>query len=116
MNPRSFTVENFVRLPVEKAVMAGISVATPASIAVRGVRPGQEVPAHTHPDGQDAWVMLRGSLTCCLGNGQRRVIRSGDVDAADRNEVHGAINEGREDAVFLSICSAPKPGWVKAAP
>ncbi|MSU63982.1 MAG: cupin domain-containing protein [Pedosphaera sp.] len=73
-------------------------------------------PAHLHPDGQDTWVMLQGELTCYLGNGERRTIRAGDVDVADREQVHGAINESRLDAVFVSIYSAPKLGWVKAPP
>jgi hypothetical protein len=38
------------------------------------------------------------------------------VDVADREEVHGARNEGTEDAVFLSIYNAAKLGWKKAEP
>lgn len=59
--------------------------------------------------------MLRGELTYYLGGGRRATIRAGDVDVADREQVHGAVNEGREDAVFLSIYNAPELGWVKAA-
>ena len=27
--------------------------------------------AHTHPDGQDTWVMRHGELTCYLGDGRK---------------------------------------------
>jgi quercetin dioxygenase-like cupin family protein len=116
MNPRLLNARQLVRFADDKATVTELSVTGHASIAVWGVRSGQEVPAHLHPDGQDTWVMVEGELTYYLGNGQRRVIRAGDVDVADENEVHGAINESGADAVFLSIYSAPKLGWKKAEP
>jgi len=116
MNERIFTVEDHVRFSDEKAVVTEIITTTSSSIAVWGVRPGQEVEAHFHPDGQDTWIMLRGTLTYYLGGGQKRTLSTGQVDVADRGEVHGAINEGNEDAVFLSIYSAPKIGYVKTSP
>ena len=116
MIERTFNAERLVRFSDAKATVTEI-VATPHSrIAVWGVRPGQEVPAHIHPDGQDTWVMLRGELTYYLGNGQRCTIRTGEFDIADVNEVHGAVNEAAEDAVFLSIYNAPDIGWQKATP
>jgi quercetin dioxygenase-like cupin family protein len=116
MSNRIFNVEQTVRFSEAKATVTELSVTDFTSIAVWGVRPGQEVPAHTHPDGQDTWVMMRGELTYYLGGGRRRVIRAGDVDVADKNQVHGARNESEADAVFLSIYSAPKLGWEKAEP
>jgi quercetin dioxygenase-like cupin family protein len=116
MNARTFNAEKLARFSDDKATLTEICLTDHASIAVWGVRPGQEVPAHKHPDGQDTWVMVKGELTYYLGNGQRRIIRVGDVDVANRNEVHGAINETDGDAIFLSIYSAPKLGWEKAEP
>lgn len=116
MRERIYNAEQFVCFSGEKAAVTEIVVTPHSSIAVWGVRPGQEVPAHTHPDGQDTWVMLRGKLTYYLGNGQRRVIRAGEIDVARPNEVHGAVNESADDAVFLSIYNAPKLGWHAASP
>jgi quercetin dioxygenase-like cupin family protein len=113
---RTFNIEKFLQFSDVKAAVTEI-VATPHSrIAVWGVRPGQEVPAHSHPGGQDTWIMLRGELTYYLGNGARRIIRAGDLDIAGVGDVHGAINEGAEDAVFLSIYNAPEIGWERAVP
>lgn len=116
MSDRIYNAEQLVRFSVEKATVTELSITGFTSIAVWGVRPGQEVPAHTHPDGQDTWVMVRGELCYYLGDGQRRTIRADDVGVADKNQVHGASNESTADAVFLSIYSAPKLGWEKAEP
>ena len=116
MSERTYNVEKLVRFSDAKATVTEIVITAHSSIAVWGVRPGQEVPAHTHPDGQDTWVMVRGELTYYLGNGGRRVIRAGEIDVASPDEVHGAINESEADAVFLSIYNAPKLGWHAANP
>lgn len=113
---RTFDVESLVRFSSEKAIVTEISVTEHSSIAVWGVHPGQQVPAHTHPDGQDTWIMVRGELTYYLGNGEKKVISPGQIDVAERLQIHGAINEGTEDAVFLSIYSAPSLKVISATP
>lgn len=116
MKPRTFNIEQSVAFSDTSAQVREIVVTSASRIAVWGVRPGQSVPAHRHPNGQDTWIVLQGELTYLLGNGLRQVIRAGDLDVADTNEVHGAVNEGVEDAIFLSIYSSPEIGWEKAEP
>ncbi len=116
MLERSIDALAHVRFSDSNATVTELSATDFGSVAVWGVRPGQEVPAHFHPDGQDTWVVLRGSLTYFVGNGQTREIHAGTVDIADRREVHGARNSGVEDAVFLSIYSARSLKTVKATP
>ncbi|RHX85743.1 cupin domain-containing protein [Leptospira stimsonii] len=113
-NQRIFDAEQLVRFSDEKATVTEVAVTSLSSIAVWGVRPGQEVPAHTHPDGQDTWIVLRGSLTYFLGGGQSRTISAGQIDIAVPNQIHGAKNLGNVDAVFLSIYSAPTLSVVPA--
>lgn len=113
---RTFDIEKLVRFSEEKAIVTEISVTKHSSIAVWGVRPGQQVSAHTHPDGQDTWIVIRGELTYYLGNGQKKIIAAGQIDVAEPSQVHGAINEGSEDAVFLSIYSAPSLAVIAASP
>ena len=116
MKQRTFDPESLVKFSDAKATVTEIVVTEHSSIAVWGVRPGQEVPAHIDPDGQDTWMMIRGALTYYLGNGERKAIRAGQIDVADHHQVHGAVNEGGEDAVFVSLYSAPNLGWEKATP
>jgi quercetin dioxygenase-like cupin family protein len=113
---RTFDIERFVRFSEEQAVVTDIAITEHASIAVWGVRPGQQVMAHTHPDGQDTWIMLRGELSYYLGDGQRATVTAGQIDIAEPFQVHGAINEGSENAVFLSIYSAPQLAVAAASP
>jgi len=60
--------------------------------------------------------MIRGELTYYLGDGRKKIIRAGQCDVAEQDQIHGAKNEGAGDAVFLSVYSAPKLGWVAASP
>ncbi len=76
-----------------------------------GVKPGQEVEAHTHPGGQDTWIVMQGELTYYLGNGKTKRIRAGQIDVALKNEVHGCVNEGNQDVVFISIYSPREIGF-----
>lgn len=113
---RLFDVENLVQFSDEKAIVTEILTTKHSSIAVWGVRPGQQVPAHIHPDGQDTWIVVRGELTYYLGNGEKKIISAGQIDVAEPSQVHGAINLGTEDAVFISIYSAPTLKVVSASP
>jgi quercetin dioxygenase-like cupin family protein len=37
----------------------------------------------------------------------------GEVAIADQHQIHGAVNNSSEDAVFISIYSAPQIGYQK---
>ncbi|PSF31442.1 cupin domain-containing protein [Aphanothece hegewaldii CCALA 016] len=113
---RTFDVASLVRFSQEKAIVTEIAITEYSSIAVWGVLPGQQVPAHFHPDGQDTWVMIKGELTYYLGDGQKKIISAGQIDVAVPLQVHGAINEGHDDAIFLSIYSAPTLKVIAASP
>ena len=103
MNNRIFSLESHVRFSDTSATVTEIIQTENSSIAIWGVKPGQIVQAHLHPDGQDTWVMLRGTLTYYLGNGESQNLNTGEVAIADKNQVHGAVNNSHKDAVFVSI-------------
>ncbi|GAA6620737.1 cupin domain-containing protein [Scytonema sp. NUACC26] len=113
---RTFDIEQLVQFSDEKATVTEIIITPHSSIAVWGVQPGQEVPAHIHPDGQDTWIIVRGELTYYLGDGQKKVVSAGQIDIAEPLQVHGAVNEGTQDTVFLSIYSASSLAVVPASP
>ncbi|MGL5035767.1 MAG: cupin domain-containing protein [Microcystaceae cyanobacterium] len=110
-NQRIFDLENLVRFSDQSATVTQVIETENASIAVWGVQPGQTVQAHFHPNGQDTWVLLRGTLTYYLGNGQSQVLKASEVAIATKNQVHGAVNNSEENAVFISIYSAPNIGY-----
>jgi quercetin dioxygenase-like cupin family protein len=116
MKDRIFALESHARFSDRAATVTEIIETENSSIAIWGVKPGQIVQAHFHPDGQDTWVMLRGTLTYYLGNGQSQSLKAGEVAIADQNQIHGAVNDCSEDAVFVSIYSAPQIGYEEASP
>jgi quercetin dioxygenase-like cupin family protein len=116
MKDRIFALEADVCFSDRAATVTEIIQTENSSIALWGVKPGQIVQAHLHPDGQDTWVMLRGTLTYYLGNDRSQSLNAGEVAIAEKNQIHGAVNDSSEDAVFVSIYSAPQIGYEPASP
>ena len=79
------TLEAYVRFSDKVARVTQIIETKNSSIAIWGFKPGQIVQAHSHPDGQDTWVMLRGTLTYYLGNGESQSLNAGQVAIAEKN-------------------------------
>jgi len=111
MNERIFTAAEAVEFSDEHAEMMQISETSDSAVFVWGVKPGQEVAPHIHPDGQDTWVMIQGTLTYYLGDGQTKQIDAGQVDVAPEEIVHGGANEGDDNVIFVSIHSSPDIGY-----
>ncbi|NLW06610.1 MAG: cupin domain-containing protein [Clostridia bacterium] len=72
------------------------------------VPPGEEVPAHYHPDTDDIWIVLQGQGEYYLGEGRTCPLEAGMVAVAAKGEVHGVRATGAEPLVFAAI-SAPMP-------
>lgn len=116
MDERIFALQTYAHFSDLRARVTEVVATDNSSIAVWAVQPGQEVAVHLHPSGQDTWIMLKGTLTYYLGNGQLQTISAGECAIADSSQIHGAVNDGTEDAIFVSIYSAPKIGYAKALP
>ncbi|WP_242017991.1 cupin domain-containing protein [Synechocystis sp. FACHB-383] len=99
------------RFSEQAATVTQVIETEDSSIAVWAVLPRQVVKPHSHPNGQDTWVMIKGTLTYYLGNSHSQILRQGSVAIAERNQVHGAINNGEENAIFVSIYSASDIGY-----
>ncbi|MEB3192115.1 MAG: cupin domain-containing protein [Snowella sp.] len=108
---RIFNLEQIARFSEQAAVATPVIETHNSSIAVWGVQPQQIVQPHSHPGGQDTWVMVKGTLTYYLGNHQSQILHQGEVAIAEKDQVHGAINHSQENAIFISIYSAPKIGY-----
>lgn len=116
MDERIFALQAYAHFSNQRAKVTEVVTTENSSIAVWAVQPGQKVEVHLHPSGQDTWVMLKGTLTYYLINGQTQTLSAGQCALADQSQIHGAVNDGTEDAVFVSIYSAPKIGYTKASP
>jgi len=109
----SYTFYSFFHVS-GRATVTQVAATEHTIIFVWGVKPGQEVEAHIHPKGQDTWIMVQGELTYYLGDGKTKKIKAGQIDVAPKNFVHGCVNEGNEDAIFLSIYSPRDVGYEKS--
>jgi quercetin dioxygenase-like cupin family protein len=80
------------------------------------VQPGQEIPAHVHPHGQDTWTILAGQGKYYLDkSGATQSIETGDVVVATIGSVHGVYNHGNEPLVFISIVTPFAAGYERLA-
>jgi quercetin dioxygenase-like cupin family protein len=69
---------------------------TPEVIAfVAELAPGEKTTWHQHPVPLLGYV-LSGELTVCQADGEKRVVRSGEVSLEAVNRVHQGSNEGSE--------------------
>ncbi len=76
------------------------------------IQPGQTIPAHNHPHGQDTWTILAGRGKYYLDQaGTRTPIVVGDVVVAHTGCVHGVVNNGNEPLVFISVVSPADAGY-----
>lgn len=58
---RIFSVSEFVRSSNGEPIRLVVLETEESVIVVWYVRPGQEIAAHIHPQGQDTWTVLSGS-------------------------------------------------------
>ncbi len=83
-----------------------------AVIVAWHVAPGQRIPAHVHPHGQDTWTILSGRGDYQLDPaGATRPLYAGDVVVALRGCVHGVFNPGSEPLRFISVVSPGHAGY-----
>lgn len=90
-----------------------VVVETPDAVIVAWhVEPGQRIPAHVHPAGQDTWTILSGTGLYRLDHdGTAREVYAGDVVVAPRGCVHGVFNHGRQPLRFISVVSPGSAGY-----
>ena len=85
-----------------------------ATIVAWSLNPGQEIPAHIHPNGQDTWTILSGMGEYCLDeSGNTQIIVTGDIVVARIGEVHGVRNHGDQVLTFISVVAPFEAGYEK---
>lgn len=72
------------------------------------VPPGEEVPAHYHPETDDVWIVLEGEGKYYLEGGETSPIKAGMVVLSEKEQIHGVKATGSKPLVFVAI-SAPMP-------
>lgn len=108
MENKFFYVKDYTANPPEKATKHLLYQNERSNGVIWVVPPGEEVPAHYHPETDDVWIILQGKGDYYLGQGKTFPIEAGMMIPAEKMEIHGAKNTGNELLVFAAV-SAPMP-------
>ncbi len=111
--PRIFNSSKFFQ-PTEtgEPIRSVITESPDATVVAWYIQPGQEIPAHIHPHGQDTWTILSGTGKYYLDRaGATKSIVAGDVVIAPVGCVHGVFNHSDEALVFISVVSPATAGY-----
>jgi quercetin dioxygenase-like cupin family protein len=110
--PRIFNSSQFFQPTDQEPVRSVVTESKDAVVVAWYIKPGQEIPAHLHPNGQDTWTILSGQGEYYLDQtGATKPIMAGDVVIAHTGCVHGVFNTGDEPLVFISVVSPADAGY-----
>jgi len=109
---RIFSSSSFFQPADGEPIRSVITESQDAVVVVWYIKPGQEIPAHIHPNGQDTWTILSGTGEYYLDTvGTTKAIVKGDVVIAHTACVHGVFNKGDEPLIFISVVSPADAGY-----
>jgi quercetin dioxygenase-like cupin family protein len=112
MTNRIFKSAQFLQPTDEEPIRSVVTESKDAVVVAWYIKPGQEIPAHIHPHGQDTWTILTGKGDYYLDlTGATKAIAAGDVVIAPVGCVHGVFNSGDEPLVFISVVSPADAGY-----
>lgn len=109
---RIFNSSLFFKAAGKAPVRSVVTKSSEAVVVAWHVEPGQSLPIHTHPNGQDTWTVLTGKGEYYLDDaGTTALIVAGDVVVAPVGCVHGVFNSGDEPLTFISIVTPAEAGY-----
>jgi len=109
---RIFHSSEFFQPTDEEPIRSVVTESSNATVVTWYIKPGQEVPPHIHPTGQDTWTILAGQGRYYLDQvGTTEPIFAGDIVVAHTGCVHGVFNDGNEPLVFISVVSPAEAGY-----
>ena len=112
MSQRVFQVADHLQPTDGEPIRSVVHETDDAAIVAWTVKPGQRISPHLHPGGQDTWTVIAGAGDYQIDAAGTTVpIRAGDVAVAPVGAVHGVLNTGSQDLVFVSVVSPALSGF-----
>lgn len=68
---------------------------------------GASQPRHTHDASEQIWYATQGSGKLLLADNQEKYFKAGDVVRFADKDVHGLLNDGDTEFVYISITAPP---------
>jgi quercetin dioxygenase-like cupin family protein len=109
---RIFKSSQFLKPTDGEPIRSVVTESKDAVVVAWYVKPGQEIPAHIHPHGQDTWTIVSGKGDYYLDpTSTTKTIVAGDIVVAPVGCVHGVFNNNDEPLVFISVVSPGEAGY-----
>ena len=68
---------------------------------------GASQPRHTHNSSEQIWYAIQGSGKLLLKNDTEKEFKAGDVVRFAENDIHGLLNDGNTEFVYISVTTPP---------
>lgn len=109
---RIFNSSEFLQPTDGEPIRSVVAESKDAVVVAWYIKPGQEIPAHIHPHGQDTWTILAGKGNYYLDDaGTTKSIVAGDIAIAHVGCVHGVFNNGDQPLIFISVVAPAAAGY-----
>jgi quercetin dioxygenase-like cupin family protein len=112
MSQRVFRTADHLQPNDGEPIRSVVHETVDAAIVAWTVKPGQRISPHVHPSGQDTWTVIAGVGDYQVdASGAMVQIAAGDIAVAPAGAVHGVLNTGSQDLVFVSVVSPARSGF-----
>ncbi len=64
-------------------------------------------PRHRHNSSEQIWYAVRGTGKLLLDNDEEKEFKTGDVVRFADNDVHGLLNDGNVEFIYVSVTAPP---------
>ncbi len=68
---------------------------------------GASQPRHRHDTSEQIWYAIQGSGKLLLADEKEMIFKAGDVVRFADNDIHGLLNDGNTEFVYISVTSPP---------
>lgn len=68
---------------------------------------GASQPRHKHDTSEQIWYAIQGSGKLLLEDEKEMIFKAGDVVRFADNDIHGLLNDGDTEFVYISVTSPP---------
>lgn len=68
---------------------------------------GASQPRHKHDTSEQIWYAVQGSGKLLLADDKEMIFKAGDVVRFAENDIHGLLNDGDTEFVYISVTSPP---------
>ena len=71
------------------------------------LKEGASQPRHTHDASEQIWYATKGKGKLLLADGKEKEFTAGDVVRFADKDVHGLLNDGGEEFIYVSVTAPP---------